>query len=98
MSERPQPEVKTSTQKNAQPGRTPSRYPMGSTIPSEHGYKAPFICGEVNEDFWREVFEGHTIKQVVFGSHGVKGFELDDGQQVRLVIGGHEHATVCIED
>ena len=65
-------------------------------LPSDR-YRSRFVEGAINEAFWWEVFENHTIKKVLFGEHGIEGLVLDDGQTVKLVV-VNGRATVCIED
>ena len=71
--------------------------PAFRTFTSDKGYQAPWVPGERNIPFWREVFEGRTIDQVLFDDHGVSALKLDDGQIVRLVVVGGR-ATVSIQD
>lgn len=63
-------------------------------VPSERGYKNQFISGELNQAFWREVLEGRTIKEVVFGENGMECLVLDDDQ--RFFINNPSHPAGCV--
>jgi hypothetical protein len=71
--------------------------PPPDPLPSDRGYKAPWLPGERNEAFWREVLEGRTIKELLFDEKGVAAFMLDDGQRVELLL-VKDRATLAIKD
>jgi hypothetical protein len=45
-------------------------------------YRTPWVGNSKNEEFWKEVLEGRTIKQVGFDAEGVSHMLLDDGQTI----------------
>jgi hypothetical protein len=67
-------------------------------LPSEHGYKAPWIPMERNEAFWTEVLVGRTITSLTWNETGLEAMILDDGQKVFIIKNQNQEATLCIRD
>jgi hypothetical protein len=67
---------------------------MPEATTSERGYKAPWVTGDKNEEFWREVLVGRAIKEISFDDIGIEYLLLDDGQ--KLFINHKSHGAGCI--
>lgn len=67
-------------------------------LPSERGYKAPWVPNSPNHAFWIEVLVGRTIRGLQWEDGKLSCFVLDDGQKVFVIKNENGEATLMIKD
>lgn len=72
--------------------------PAGKPIPSERGYKAPWVPHSPNYEFWIEVLVGRSITGLQWEDGKLLCFVLDDKQKVYIIKNENGEATLMVKD
>lgn len=71
---------------------------MTDPLPSERGYKAPWIPNSPNHEFWIEVLVGRKIVGLQWEDGKILCLCLDDKQKVYIIKNENGEATLMIKD